>query len=252
MVSHVKDMTEVPTLESTPEPVLSCEDLNAAGDFENTEEVVLSTSTCIRIGEDEEALGTENQEVLVHRADPTRASTKTESDFSMGSDSRRETFGSSRPTRRRYHRKGGRRLSSVGTASNQSVTLNKQEGLKRKQAEEWMWDTAVKDAVQRLAPQVPVAGCVNVLVKAFESVKLTEEEILRAKYQNDFMGSTLQQGGAMFDPHVSQMDTMASITKVQAWDESMASADPNEVRQDEENGSLTPKRSQARIPQFSR
>lgn len=266
-VSHAKDRTEL----STMEPVLAtsaCLDLNGAGDRSLETLAAEITSTCMRIG-GEVAVNTKNQEVLVFRADPTRASTRTESDYSMrsiceeGSDSRRETFGSSRPPRRRYQKKGGRRLSS-GTASSQPVALNKQEGLKRKQAEEWMWDTAIKDAVQRLAPNVPAAGCVNVLVKAFESVKLTEEEIRRAKYKNMAVNRMahdsppVQGGGGAFDPNVSQMDTIASISKVQAWDESMASADlvdemdTDKIRQDEEDSSLTPKTSQARIPQFSR
>ena len=198
--------------------------------------------------------------------DPVRASKTTDSDFSMhsigeeGSDSRRLTCGSSRPPRRRYHRKGSRRL-SIGTASNQSVRLHRQEGLKRKKAEEWMWDTAIKEAVQRLAPQAP--GSVNVLVKAFESVKLTEEEIQMAKYKNTAVGqlvvkdSPFKGSYGAIEPDMSQMETIASINKVHAWDESMASAglddetNADKPRQDE-NLALTPKKSQARIPPFTR
>lgn len=257
VVTDVKDRTELPT----PEPFL---DLNAAGDcsLENSDEVVLTASTSTSVGE-EVPLSTTNPDVWMHRADPVRTSVKTDSDFSMrsigeeGNDSRRETVSSTRPPRRRYHKRGGRRLSS-GTASNQSVALNRQEGLKRKQADEWMWDTAIKEAVQQLAPQIPVAGSVNVIVKAFESVKLTEEEIQRAKYKNDRLVLdclSFQGGCGAFDPHVLQVETMASINKVQAWDESMALADLNvDMNADKatrENGLSTPKSSQGRIPQYS-
>lgn len=237
--------------------------------LENSEnaEVVLSAetaSTSNHIGE-ELPLRFMYREISALRADPVRASKNTNSDFSMrsigedGSDSRRLTCGSSRPPRRRYKR-GGRRL-SIGTANRQSVALQKQEGLKRKQAEEWMWDTAIKDAVQRFSPQVP--GSVNVLVKAFESVKLTEEEIQRAKYKNTAVGrlvlkdSPFESGFGAIEADVSPMETIVSINKVQAWDESLASADfVNEMnadkpRQDESMAS-TPKKLQSNMPQYIR
>ncbi|KAG0594815.1 hypothetical protein M758_UG112300 [Ceratodon purpureus] len=280
-VADVKDRMELPSLQ----PALSASDIKAfdtsmmgmsALTFsiadtspENTEnaEVIQSAETAATSNKISEELSMRvmNPESALLRTDPLRASKNTDSDFSMhsvGEDGsyRGKTCGSSCPPRRRYVKRGGRRLSS-GTANNQSVSLYKQDGLKRKQADEWMWDTAIKEAVQRLAPRVP--GSVNVLVKAFESVKLTVQEVQRAKYKNTAVGRLVPknppfQGGCeAAEPDVSHMETIASINKVQAWDESMASADlvdevsVDKLVQDDENMAFTPKKAQAMIPRFS-
>ncbi|KAG0572689.1 hypothetical protein KC19_VG117400 [Ceratodon purpureus] len=224
-----------------------------------------TTSTRNKICE-EYLLRVMNSELALLRGDALRASTNTDSDTSMHfiredmNDSRRVACGSSRPPCRRYVKRGVRRLSS-GTASNQFVLLRKQDGLKRKQAEEWMWDTAIKEAVQRLAPRVP--GSVNVLVEAFESVQLTEEAVQRVKYKNTAVGRSMLKyspflgGCEVVEPDVSHVESIASIKKVQAWDESLASADLvsevnfDTLRQDDENMAFTPKKLQAWIPQFS-
>lgn len=228
-----------------------------------------TTSTRPRTGDDV-TLDATSRGIPVIMEDSVRASRNTvSSGFSFRSKgdgrsySRRDKFGSSRPLRRKYYKMGGRRL-SVGTSSNQSILLNKQEGLKRKQAEEWMWDSAIKDAVMRLVPKVP--GTVNALVKAFETVKLTEEEIQRAKYKNSHVGRLAQKdsqfSGGCGAPEsssvdVSQLETIASINKVHAWDESMASAElvdnMNSLHpeQDEKDLPKTPKRVESRIAPYT-
>jgi hypothetical protein len=104
------------------------------------------------------------------------------------------------------------RLRRFSTDSNsiasgkESVPLKRQAATKRKQARDWMWDSAVKDAVSRLASQGD--GGVNVLVQAFESVNLTEKPLKSSEYVN-------------LTGYVSQID---NISKVHARDESVTGA----------------------------
>lgn len=113
--------------------------------------------------------------------------------------------------------------------SEESPSLKKQGPMKRKQAEDWMWDAAVKEAVSRLAPQGD-AG-VHVLVQAFQSVALVDEEIQASKYA---YASFRQQGiNDVQNSHrcavgdsdaTTQVEKMTSIDKVHAWDETLASS----------------------------
>ena len=141
------------------------------------------------------------------------------SDFSMrlsrsvkslaGEDLRSSPVSPKRLSMRGYHRMRLRRFSKDSNcmaSGNESVPLKRQAAIKRKQARDWMWDSAVKDAVSRLASQGD--GGVNVLVQAFESVNLEEKSLELSEYVN-------------ITGNVSQIE---NISKVRARDESMAGA----------------------------
>lgn len=126
-----------------------------------------------------------------------------------GEDLRSSPVSPKRLSMRGYQRMRLRRFStdsnSIGSGK-ESVPLKRQAAIKRKQARDWMWDSAVKDAVSRLASQGD--GGVNVLVQAFESVNLTEKPLESSEYVN-LTGIVSQIG---------------NIGKVHARDESMAGA----------------------------
>jgi hypothetical protein len=95
-----------------------------------------------------------------------------------GRDPRSRPVSPRRLSVRGYQRMRLRRFSTDGNgmgSSKEFVSLKRQSAMKRKQARDWMWDCAVKEAVSRLASQGD--GGVNVLVQAFESVNLTEKAL---------------------------------------------------------------------------
>lgn len=126
-----------------------------------------------------------------------------------GEDLRSSPVSPKRLSMRGYQRIRLRRFSTDSNSiasGKESVPLKRQAATKRKQARDWMWDSAVKDAVSRLASQGD--GGVNVLVQAFESVNLTEKPLESSEYVN-------------LTGYVSQID---NISKVHAMDESMTGA----------------------------
>ena len=95
-----------------------------------------------------------------------------------GRDPRSRPVSPRRLSVRGYQKMRIRRFSTDGNgmgSSKEFVSLKRQSAMKRKQARDWMWDCAVKEAVSRLASQGD--GGVNVLVQAFESVNLTEKAL---------------------------------------------------------------------------
>lgn len=123
------------------------------------------------------------------------------------SDPRSSPVSPRRLSVRGYQKMRFRRFSTDGNgmgSSKEFVSLKRQSAMKRKQAKDWMWDCAVKEAVSRLASRGD--GGVNVLVQAFESVNLTEKA-LEVSEHSTAIG------------YVSQ-----NISNVQARYESMAGA----------------------------
>ena len=124
-----------------------------------------------------------------------------------GRDPRSSPVSPRRLSTRGYQKMRLRRFSTdcngMGS-SKEFVSLKRQSAMKRKQARDWMWDCAVKEAVSRLASQGDRG--VHVLVQAFESVSLMEKALEGSEHST------------------ATGDVSQNISNVQARDESMAGA----------------------------
>ncbi|CAK9236679.1 unnamed protein product [Sphagnum troendelagicum] len=124
--------------------------------------------------------------------------------------------------------------------SDAAVSLRQQTAAERKNPENWMSDTLIREAVTRLAPEGE--GGVHVLVQAFESIMLMEEETHDTKPARLFgrpgVGTSKALQNFVADHgQVSPAVLKCSIGKVQAWDETMV-ATPDLVSSDD-GGSST-------------
>ncbi|CAK9882505.1 unnamed protein product [Sphagnum jensenii] len=113
----------------------------------------------------------------------------------------------------------------------------------RKNPENWMSDTLIREAVTRLAPEGE--GGVHVLVQAFESIMLMEEETHDTKPARLFgrpgVGTSKALQNFVADHgQLSPAVLKCSIGKVQAWDETMvATPDLVDAKEEEEVQKMT-------------
>ncbi|CAK9237655.1 unnamed protein product [Sphagnum jensenii] len=127
--------------------------------------------------------------------------------------------------------------------SDAAVSLRQQAAAERKNPENWMSDTLIREAVTRLAPEGE--GGVHVLVQAFESIMLMEEETHDTKPARLFgrpgVGTSKALQNFVADHgQVSPAVLKCSIGKVQAWDETMvATPDLVDAKEEEEVQKMT-------------
>jgi hypothetical protein len=119
------------------------------------------------------------------------------------------------------------------------VSLKKQAAAERKNPEDWMSDTLIKEAVSRLAPRGE--GGVNMLIQAFESIMLMEAEAHDTKPAYRVFGSPVGTSKILHKFNKDHGDRSPSalgslIGKVQDWHETMvATANPDtEVEEEQE------------------
>jgi hypothetical protein len=147
-----------------------------------------------------------------------------------------------------HHNSSGRGLLTVSDEaySDAAVSLRHQAAAERKNPENWMSDTLIREAVTRLAPEGE--GGVHVLVQAFESIMLMEEETHDTKPARLFghpgVGTSKALQNFVADHgQVSPAVLRCSIGKVQAWDETMAATtdlvDAKEEEEEEEVQEMT-------------
>ncbi|CAK9276061.1 unnamed protein product [Sphagnum jensenii] len=119
------------------------------------------------------------------------------------------------------------------------VSLKKRAAAERKNPEDWMSDTLIKEAVSRLAPRGE--GGVNMLIQAFESIMLMEAEAHDTKPAYRAFGSPVGTSKILHKFNKYHGDRSPSalgnlIGKVQDWHETMvATANPDtEVEEEQE------------------
>jgi hypothetical protein len=127
----------------------------------------------------------------------------------------------------------GRDLFTVNNEAyaDEMVSLKKQAAAERKNPEDWMSDTLIKEAVSRLAPRGE--GGVNMLVQAFESIMLMEAEAHDTKPAYRVFGSPVGTSKILHKFNKCHGDRSPSalgnlVGKVQDWHETMvATANPD-------------------------
>jgi hypothetical protein len=144
-----------------------------------------------------------------------------------------------------HQNSSGRGLFTVSDEaySDAAVSLRQQAASERKKPENWMSDTLIREAVTRLAPEGE--GGVHVLVQAFESIMLMEEETHDTKparlFDRPGVGTSKALQNFVADHgQVSPAVLRCSIGKVQAWDETMAATtDLVDAKEEEEVQEMT-------------
>jgi hypothetical protein len=135
----------------------------------------------------------------------------------------------------------GRDLFTVNNEAyaDEMVSLKKRAAAERKNPEDWMSDTLIKEAVSRLAPRGE--GGVNMLIQAFESIMLMEAEAHETKPAYRVFGSPVGTSKILHKFNKYHGDRSPSalgnlIGKVQDWHETMvATANPDtEVEEEQE------------------
>jgi hypothetical protein len=137
----------------------------------------------------------------------------------------------------------GRELFTVNNEAyaDEMVSLKTRAAAERKNPEDWMSDTLIKEAVSRLAPRGK--GGVNTLIQAFESIMLMEAEAHDTKPAYRVFGSPVGTSKILHKFNKYHGDRSPStlgnsIGKMQYWHETMvATANPD--TEDEQEQEMT-------------
>ncbi len=137
----------------------------------------------------------------------------------------------------------GRDLFTVNNEAyaDEMVSLKKRAAAERKNPEDWMSDTLIKEAVSRLAPRGE--GGVNMLIQAFESIMLMEAEAHDTKPAYRVFSSPVGTSKVLhkfnkYHGDRSPSDLGNLIGKVQDWHETMV-ATANLDTEDEQEQDMT-------------
>ncbi len=137
----------------------------------------------------------------------------------------------------------GRDLFTVNNEAyaDEMVSLKKRAAADRKNPEDWMSDTLIKEAVSRLAPRGE--GGVNMLIQAFESIMLMEAEAHDTKPAYRVFGSPVGTSKILHKFNKYHGDRSPSglgnsIGKVQDWHETLV-ATANPGTEDEQEQEMT-------------